>query len=625
METKDEQFGVDVCLAAPPFHPLHFPALGLSMLSRACQTRGLSTKVVYGGMPLAARTGFTAYDHICGANKAPMLGDRLFRAHAYPPETLARLPEPRPLPEDAQAKYDRVAFAIAPALEAFVDEVLALRPRILGISSTFDQNLACAALARQVKMRAPDICVVMGGPNVAWPMSRGLAEIFPWIDYFFAGESDIDFPNFCERLIRHGETPADRIIRSEPIRDMAVVSTPDFSDFFAALRPLQAAGSLPDWLPRYVTMEGSRGCWWGAKHHCTFCGLNADGMGFREKSPDRMKAELAEIAEWGVNLFWMTDNIMPLRYMTDVWPALAEHGPHVQFFYEVKANLTEQQIDVMARGGVTSIQPGIESLSSHVLELMRKGVSAHQNIALLRSCAGVGVWVIWNILYGFPGETAEDYESTIALLPRIAHLQPATGAHKIVIDRFSPYFNESEALGIGPVQPFGSYRALYPPEAALNDIAYHFYSDDYSTDLLARPELLERLQAAIATWQRGWKAGPHPVLQLFEKDGTTCVLDTRPIARELVTVLSADQESALRHFERPRARATLDPTLERVADWLIARDFVLDHEGKLVSVVVRPRPEIANVVAALGATATSGNRPSQNPADVRPMASVPAR
>lgn len=572
------------------------------MLKRACEARGFSATVIYGGLPLAAATGFEAYDRICGANKAPMLGDRLFRTQAYAPETVARLYEPDPLPAEAQAMYDAVDPFIGPALDVFVQQVLALRPRILGIPSSFDQNLAASALARLVKLQAPDVCVVMGGPNVAWPMARGLADVFPWVDYFFAGESDVDFPNFVERLIRHGERPAERIIRSEPIQDMRVVSAPDFTDFFTAIRPLQAAGDLPDWLPRYLTVEGSRGCWYGAKHHCTFCGLNGVlGMEFREKSPERMKAELAELSQWGVSLFWMVDNIMPLRYLTELLPALATMEPRVQMFYEVKSNLTEEQVDVMARGGVTSIQPGIESMSSHVLDLMRKGVSGHQNIALLRSCAGVGVWVIWNILYGFPGETVEDFESQIALMPRIAHLQPTTGAHKIVIDRFSPFFNEPEALGVGPIQPFRIYSAFYPPGAVLTDIAYHFDANDYSTEFLDHPEVLARLQAAIKQWKDSWNRDPRPVLQLFEKGNSTYVLDTRPIAREAVTLLSPEQYAALRHLERPRPRASLDPALEAVADWLVARDFVIDHEGKLLSVVVRPRSLIAASVAQLAA------------------------
>ena len=292
----------------------------------------------------------------------------------------------------------------------------------------------------------------------------------------------------------------------------------------------------------------------------------------------------------------MTDNIMPRQYLTELLPALAAVERRDQIFYEVKSNLTEAQVDVMARGGVARIQPGIESLSSNVLRLMRKGVSAHQNIALLRSCAGVGMWVTWNVLYGFPGEAAEDYEATIALLPRIAHLQPATGAHPIIIDRSSPFFCEPEAMGIGPIKPFRSYLALYPPEAAVENIAYHF-TGDYSTALLDKPDLLNRLHDAIEIWKKAWDKNPHPVLQLFKTKKSVLILDTRPIAREAMTPISPEKYAALLHFERPRSRAGLDPALAADADWLLARDFLIEHEGKLLSVVVRPRPAVAAAIA----------------------------
>lgn len=596
MGEPSKDFGLDICFAIPPFHPVHFPALGASMLKRACEARGLSASVVYGGFTLAALTGYEPYEQLSSAIQYPKIGERLFRAHAYPPETVARLPALEPLTDDQQVMYDRIADSVAPGLAAFVEQVLALRPRILGIASTFEQNLASAALARHVKARAPEIRIVLGGANAGWPMARGLAEVFPWIDYFFAGEADVDFPHFCERAIRHGEWPAERIIRSEPIQDMRAVFAPDYSDYFAALRPLQKAGTLPGWLPRYVTMENSRGCWWGAKHHCTFCGLNADGMGFRAKPAERVQRELAAVAEFGVDLVWNTDNIMPLGYFNDLLPALAASGPHLQLFYEVKSNLTEQQVDAMALAGISCIQPGIESLSSNVLSLMRKGVSGHQNIALLRSCAGVGTWVIWNLLYAFPGESAADYEAMITLMPSLAHLQPPTGAHKIVIDRFSPNFDESEAMGIGPIEPLRSYYALYPPEAAVTDIAYHFFGD-YSTDLLRHPDTLERLKEAIAEWQRAWERNAHPVLQLFEAGTSTIVIDTRPIARATTTRLSADQRAALLHFERAHPRAGLDPALEASVEWLLERAFLIEHEGKLMSVVVRPRAGIVAKVA----------------------------
>lgn len=587
---------LDICLVSPPFHSIHYPLLGPSVLKGALEARGLSTHVIYGGLMLAARTGLDPYDEVCRAPNRYLMGERLFRSYAYPPDAAGPLPETESLPEDLKQIYDHMKSEVGPALDQLVAEVLALRPRILGLSSTFEQNMASSAVAWRVKRAAPEICIVMGGANAAWPMSRGLAAVFPWFDYFFAGEADIDFPEFCHQLCRHDKRPAERVIRSEPIQDMSVVSAPDFTDMFRALRPLQASGVLPGWLPRMLPMETSRGCWWGAKHHCTFCGLNGElGMSFREKSTERVLAELSEISPWGIDLVWMTDNIMPRRYLKELLPALAGDDTKPHLFYEVKANHSEQEIDTMARGGVARIQPGIESLSSHVLELMRKGVSAHQNIALLRHCAGVGMWVTWNILYGFPGEAVCDYESTIAVMPMLEHLQPVTGAHKIIIDRFSPYFREPEALGIGPIQPFRTYYSLYPEGAAVDDIAYHYYGD-YSTDLLAKPEVIERLDAAIRVWRKAWEKTPLPVLQVFDMSGTSVVLDTRSCAREHFTQLSDQLATMLRHFESPRLRATMDHEQAAAAEWLLERRFLIDHEGKLMSVVVRPRAEIAAVL-----------------------------
>lgn len=594
------EFGVDICLVLPAFSSAHFPHLGTAVLKSACQARGLSTRILYGNLLLAAACGLERYDAVCDASMRAMLGERLYRAHAYPPETVARLPALDPLSAELQTVHDEICDSVAPALDTLVDQILALRPRILGVSSTFEQNLACGAVARRIKQIAPDTCIVMGGANVAWPICNGLAQAFPWVDHFFAGESDADFPEFCERLVRDGIRPADRVVRSEPIRDMRTAFAPDFTDFFAALRPLQAAGALPGWLPRFLTMETSRGCWWGAKNHCTFCGLNGEGMAFRDKPAALVLEEMAALGEWQVDHIHLTDNIMPHHYLTDLMPALAETEPRRKLFYEVKANLSEAQVDALARGGVVAIQPGIESLSSDLLRLMRKGVSAHQNIALLRSCAGVGIEVQWGIIYGFPGETVANYEEMIAVMPRLAHLEPPNAAHQILIDRYSPYYKDSIGLGIGAVSPFSGYRALYPAEVAAADVAYHF-DGSYSTELLDRPELVERMQAAVATWKRAWFAARRPMLQLVTVGASSVVLDSRPIARQPITPLSASHRDALTEFERPRARIGLDPALAACADWLVERDFVIEYEGKLMSIVVRPRPDVlANAAPLMG-------------------------
>jgi len=58
-------------------------------------------------------------------------------------------------------------------------------------------------------------------------------------------------------------------------------------------------------------------------------------------------------------------------------------------FYEVKANLTRVQVSALRAAGVTRIQPGIESLSDHVLKLIGKGTCGLRNVQLLKWCRGV--------------------------------------------------------------------------------------------------------------------------------------------------------------------------------------------------------------------------------------------
>ena len=581
----------DICLVVPPFDSVHYPQLGTAILKSACVARGLNTRIVYAGIALAKRVGLEAYDAISHGQMKAMVGERLFRPHAYPPATVAALHPLEALTIGQSADFDRLVDAIPPMLDEVVERILALRPRIVGVSSTFEQNLAASAIARRVKEADPAIVTVMGGANAAWPLSLGLAKAFPWIDHFFAGEADVDFPDFCETYLRHGVRTEQRVIHTEPIRDMRAVFAPDYTDFFATLRPAQAAGLLPGWLPRYLMMETSRGCWWGAKNHCTFCGLNGEGMAYREKPAATVIDELDALEGWGVDQVFMTDNIMPMRYLRELWPDLAARGPRMKMFYEVKANLTEEQLDAMAMAGIVTIQPGIESLSSPVLKLMRKGVTAHQNVALLRHCRGIGMRVHWGMIYGFPGEEAEHYEAMINLIPKLAHLHGPTGRNPILIDRYSPYYNDPTGMGIGEISPFPGYRQLYPPDVGADEVGYHF-SGSYTTPLLSNPDLIGRLHAAMDAWKQAWRQENLPALELFDVGTSKAVLDTRALARTPLTPLTAGQVAVLLELEKPMPRRSLASEKLADADWLIARDFVIDYEDTLMSIVVRARPDV---------------------------------
>ena len=112
---------------------------------------------------------------------------------------------------------------------------------------------------------------------------------------------------------------------------------PDFDDYFARLRrsPLEAE------VDPLLFFETSRGCWWGEKHHCAFCGLNGSRLAFRSKSPRRAVDELEYLVRrHGVHRACSADNILDYRYFKTLLPLLEAAKLDFNFVCEMKCNLT---------------------------------------------------------------------------------------------------------------------------------------------------------------------------------------------------------------------------------------------------------------------------------------------
>src|SRR5262249_16390470 len=156
---------------------------------------------------------------------------------------------------------------------------------------------------------------------------------------------------------------------------------------------------------------------------------------------ERVVKEVRELWDRHRLPLFATDTILSRKHLKEALPRLAEYADKPQLFYEVKANMSRHEVETLRSANVTSIQPGIQSPSSNLLKLLNKGVKAIQNLALLKWCCELGIAPAWNLLYGIPGEQKDDYLAQIELIDRIPHLTPPAGAHRIRIDRYSPYFN----------------------------------------------------------------------------------------------------------------------------------------------------------------------------------------
>jgi ribosomal peptide maturation radical SAM protein 1 len=289
-----------------------------------------------------------------------------------------------------------------------------------------------------------------------------------------------------------------------------------------------------------LPLETSRGCWWGAVRHCTFCGLNGSTMTFRSKSPARVHQEIRELEErYGISRFETVDNILDMGYFQSLLPALAaDGGERRRIFYEVKANLRRSQVEALRRAGIVWLQPGIESLHSAVLELMDKGVQAWQNVQLLKACREVGVRLSWNFLWGFPGEEDAWYAETASWLPALEHLQPPSGVTRVRFDRFSPYHQRPETFGLA-LRPATAASHVYPlPVEDLRDLTYYFADagrpDVFTGDgeITAGRPGIRAVQEKVDSWRIAFWTGEPPLLTVEDDGAALTFEDTRSGAVE---------------------------------------------------------------------------------------------
>jgi ribosomal peptide maturation radical SAM protein 1 len=213
-----------------------------------------------------------------------------------------------------------------------------------------------------------------------------------------------------------------------------------------------------------------------------------------------------------------------MSYMIKFLPELVKKGYNFNLFYETKSNLRRDQVRLLREAGVECIQPGIESLSTHVLQLMSKGVTAIQNVNLLRWAKYYDLRVFWNIIWGFPGEREDDYVQQTELIPWLAHLQPPASVSRIWMERFSPIYTQRERFRTRFVRPEASYAYVYPNYVNLERSAYFF---DYEFEDSLPDSTYAPLACAVHRWQRAWQAPAPPTMTFWYTPKYLCIEDRR--------------------------------------------------------------------------------------------------
>lgn len=562
---SSECTGKDVVFVVAPFASPDWPSLGVHILARIAEEMGLTTSILYANLSFARLIGPEFYRSLCVTKTGDLVGERIFR-QAYSrtrtvpgqePVTWCDLNDGEPPSftqmQDLAANWvDRLAAALA-----------GTGPRLTGFSSTFEQTLPSLSIIERLKQQSPGTTVLLGGANTDGGMGAALQMFEPLIDHVFIGESDSSFAHFLDDFFFKKESSG-KVIQGQNNERLDDLPEPDFRSFFKQFEATVLAPNCQNGLDRSelrIPYESSRGCWWGAKHHCTFCGLNANGMNHRIKSADKVADEILTISsENAVDKVIMVDNIMPYPYFSTLLPRLASTERKLSIFYEQKSNINLDKMKLLSAAGIRSIQPGIESLSTDLLRLMKKGVSARTNIDCMRYARACGVDIVWNVLVDFPGDSEAAYLEMIELMPKLHHLAPPTGISTISIDRFSPYHSDPEAYGIQNLQPIEVYDELFPG-ADVASLAYHFQGD-YASAARSRPDLVDRLETIVKDWIKAWKQEQNPLLCVFDLDADKSLLiDTRSLATDDAVLLDEMEVNVMlrgSHELSPQTSALLD-------------------------------------------------------------------
>jgi len=608
-----------IALLNMPFAAYHMPSIGLTQLKFVVDARyggEVDTRVVYANHEFARYVGLELYERIgsSGQHLNSGFAEWFFRQEAFPhlpDNTGPYFARYYPGHDPANLAFRETILAKRKGLGAVLDRVIDNhqldRSDLVGFTSMFFENMPSIALARRLKARNPRILIAMGGANCESPAGEELVRNVDVVDYVFSGPSLQSFPRFVENCL-HGRMDLNdglagvfskgnqgRVV--SPVGEELDIDTPiplDYGPFLDLL-----AERFPDHeIDAVLPFETSRGCWWGERAHCTFCGLNKITMSYRAMKPPLALDLIRSLFQHAgrAKVFMCVDNILQRQYVQEVFPYL-DTPEGTSIFYQLKANLSEREVEALARARVKRITPGFESLSSTTLKLMDKGVSAFHNLQVMKYCAIHDVYPGWNLLVGSPGEGEETYEKYLNDLPALVHLPAPQALFSIHFNRYSPYFVKAAEYGLD-LRPLDYYEMVYPfPSEALVNIAYDFMDHNFEAEYLqALSRWIDRLKEKIAYWRERWQGTDRKLpakLFVLERQGQSYIHDSRDgEAREYP--LSPVTRQLLSYLNEPKMMGSLAMDLghlsgfdpDREMAWLEERRLLFREGEKIMSLVL---------------------------------------
>lgn len=295
---------------------------------------------------------------------------------------------------------------VQPILEEYLEELVALKPDVVGFSMYYTSVKPTFWIAEQLKKRLPGVIIIGGGSQIQWADENNYGR-YPNFDHVVKGEELIlELLDKIEQGIplTQYQYNADTTKRI----DIDQLPFPDYTDF----------DLLKYHIPNGVSSEISRGC--VAK--CAFC-AETHFWKYRSRESLRILDEVEQqYRTYGTNNFWFIDslvngNINELRAFA---VGVVERGLKIRWkgYARCDHRMDLDYFKDLAASGCDDLNYGIESGSQRVLDAMRKNTKIDVVERNLRDGHSVGITNTTNWMLCFPGEETIDIAKTMTLLWR---------------------------------------------------------------------------------------------------------------------------------------------------------------------------------------------------------------
>jgi len=302
-------------------------------------------------------------------------------------------------------------FVIGQRTEEIVEKLLADRPTVLGLGVYIWNVEECTRLVAQLKAVAPELVIVLGGPEVSHEVDE--QRICTLADYVITGWGDVSFATLVAQLLV-GARPEGKVI--------AGVQAP-----LPAIASPYAEYTDEDIRQRHLYVEASRGC----PFKCEFClsALDATAWPF---ALDAFLADLDALYARGARQFKFVDRTFNLRIdsslaILEFFLIRIERAPDDPVFVHfelIPDHLPERLKQAVTRfpQGSLQFEIGIQTFDPLVqarVSRRQKNDVATANLAWLRQHTQAHLHV--DLIAGLPGEDmacfGAGFDRLVALAP----------------------------------------------------------------------------------------------------------------------------------------------------------------------------------------------------------------